>query len=115
MYEVNRVGVDKARELIDAGQYVLESSWTDQQPDADEENADLDRHDWDQFAQWHLAVDPDAAADTKEHYGFPYGDFRRVHRSGLIAAKSRAAQFGHDAVADAAGTLLDHLDEVSAD
>lgn len=114
-YEVNEAGVDKARAMIDAGQYVLDSSWTDEQPEPDEENADLERHDWDQFSEWHLAIDPDAAEETKERYGFPYGDFRRVHRSGLIAAKGRAAQFGHDAIADAAGALLDHLDAVSGD
>lgn len=114
-YEVNQAGVTKAKEMIDAGQYVLESEWTDAQLESDEENADLERHDWEQFGEWHLGIDNSAGEDTKAHYGFPYGDFRRVHRSGLIAAKSRAAQFGHDSIEAAAGYLLDHLDSATAD
>jgi hypothetical protein len=89
---------------------VLESSWSDRQPSASEENADIERHDVDQFGEWHLAIDTDASEGTKDRFGFPYGDFHRVHRSALIAAKSRAAQNGHDAVASAADDLLERLD-----
>ncbi len=114
-YHVNRAGVRKAKDLIDAGQYVLESSWTSQQPDADDENADIERHDWTQYGEWHLAIDDGAAAETKDRYGFPFGDFRRVHRSALIAAKSRAAQNGHGAIEQAADHLLQRLDEKVGD
>lgn len=114
-YTVNHPAVDKARDLIDAHQYVLESSWTDQAPTPPEENRDLERHDWDQYGEWHLAVDTDASEHTKERYGFPYGDFQRVHRSALIAAKSRAAQNDHPKVEAVADDLLTHLDEVSSD
>lgn len=114
-YRVNDDGVAKARELIAAGQYVLDSEWGDAQPDADAENAQLDRHGYDGFGRWHLAIDTDASEETKERYGFVYGDFDRVHRSGLIAAKQRAAQNDHDAVEAAADDLLDRLDEVRAD
>lgn len=110
-YRVNDDGVAKARSLIDAGQYVLESSWSDEQPSASEENADIERHDVDQFGEWHLAIDTGASEGTKDRFGFPYGDFRRVHRSALIAAKSRAAQNGHDDVAHAADELLERLDD----
>jgi hypothetical protein len=112
-YRVNDSGVAKARELIDAHQYVLESSWSDEAPSADEENADIDRHDWDQYGDWHLAIDNEASEDTKDRFGFPYGDFRRVHRSALIAAKVRASQNDHDAIAEAADALLTHLDDVA--
>ena len=52
--------------------------------------------------------------ETKDRYGFPFGDFRRVSRAALIHAKQRAAQNGHDAVADAAGQLLERLDQAHA-
>ena len=112
-YRVNDSGVEKARQLIDAHQYVLESSWSDAAPSADDENADIDRHDWSQYGDWHLAIDTEASEETKDRFGFPFGDFRRVHRSALIASKVRAAQNDHDAVADAADDLLTHLDEVA--
>lgn len=114
-YRVNDDGVTKARELIDAGQYVLDSTWSDAQPSADDENDQLERHGYDGFAQWHLAIDTDAGEETKARYGFVYGDFQRVHRSGLIAAKQRAAQNDHDDVEEAADDLLARLDEVRAD
>jgi len=114
-YRVNDAGVAKARQLIDAGQYVLDSEWSDAQPDADAGNAQLERHGYEGFGEWHLAVDTDAGQETKERYGFVYGDFDRVHRSGLIAAKQRAAQNDHDDVEAAADDLLDRLDEVRAD
>lgn len=112
-YRVNRPGVAKARSLIDARQYVLESSWSSAQPSADDENSDLEHHDWEQFGEWHLAIDTGASDETKDRFGFPFGDFHRVHRSALIAAKSRAGQNGHDAIERAADELLSHLDEVS--
>jgi hypothetical protein len=43
-----------------------------------------------------------------------YGDFRRVHRSGLIACVYRAAEWRHKSVELAAHELLQHLDRVSA-
>ena len=53
-----------------------------------------------------------ASEETKDRYGFPYGDFRRVNRAALIHAEQRASQNGHDAVEMAASELLDHLDGV---
>lgn len=113
-YRVNEAAVAKARELIAAGQYVLDSEWSDAQPDADAENAQLERHGYEGFGQWHLAIDTEASEQTKSRYGFVFGDFRRVHRSGLIAAKQRAAQNDHDDVQAAADDLLTRLDEVRA-
>ena len=42
-----------------------------------------------------------------------YGDFRRVHRTGLIACDYRAAEWRHKAVELAAHDLLQRLDKVS--
>ena len=112
-YKVNQQAVAKARALIDARQYVLKSSWGDVQPSAEDENAFLERHSWEEYAQWHLALTDGASDDTKGRYAFVYGDFRRVHRMGLIACQYRAAEWKHKAVEQAAHDLLEHLDEVS--
>lgn len=114
-YTVNQAAVGKARSMIESSQYVLESDWAEAQPDTDAENDELERHGWDGYAEWHLALDSGAGEQTKDRYGFPYGDFRRVHRSGLIHAKQRAAQYGHDDVERAADDLLEKLDEAAAD
>jgi len=83
-----------ARDLIMEGRFVLDDrdAWSEHQPSAREENEFIAEHGWDEYARWHLGVDDDAPADTKRHYKFPYGDFRDVHRCGVISAESRAAQ-----------------------
>ena len=53
-YSLNKRAVAHARQLIDARQYVLESDWGDIQPSADDENAFLASHSWDEYAEWHL-------------------------------------------------------------
>ena len=92
-YIVNKHAVAQARRLIDAHQYVLESVWGDIQPSADDGSTFLEGHSWDDYAAWHLGLTDSANDDTKARYAFVYGDFRRVHRMGLIACLYRAAEW----------------------
>jgi hypothetical protein len=112
-YIVNKRAVAHARKLIDARQYVLDSDWGERQPRAEDENRYLKSHDWDDYAEWHLGLTDGAADETKARYAFVYGDFRRIHRTGLIACEYRAAEWRHKAVELAAHDLLQHLDKVS--
>jgi hypothetical protein len=113
-YTVNERAVARAIELIDARQYVLRSDWGEVQPKATDENAFLERHGWDDYAAWHLALTDGATDETKGRYAFVYGDFRRVHRMGLVACQYRAAEWRHKEIELAARKLLDHLDERTA-
>jgi hypothetical protein len=113
-YTLNEASVARARELIDARQYVLQSVWSDVQPSTDDENAYLESHSWEEYASWHLALTDGANDGTKARHGFVYGDFRRVHRSALIACQFRAAEWRHKAIELAAHDLLQHLDDTSA-
>jgi hypothetical protein len=110
-YRVHKAAEKKARDLIDAGTYDDDTEWSDAAPSADDENAEIEKHGYDGYGAWHLAVDPDASEDTKKRYAFPYGDFRKVNRAALIHAKQRAVQNDHDEIADAADRLLQRLDE----
>jgi hypothetical protein len=112
-YRVNRRAVERARRMIDARQYVLDSDWGDVQPDADAENRYLKRHPWAEYAEWHLGLTEGATDETKARYAFVFGDFRRIHRSGIIACHFRAAEWRHKAVELAAHDLLQHLDRVA--
>jgi hypothetical protein len=109
-YSVNQAGVEHARRLIDARQYVVRSQWRDAQPNAAAENAYLDGHGWDEYGAWHLALTDGATEETKARYAFVFGDFRRLHRMGLIACHYRAAEWGHKEVELAAHELLQYLD-----
>ena len=113
-YTLNQAAVAKARRLIDARQYVLNSDWGESQPGADDENAYLENHGWDEFGEWHLGLTDGANDETKARYAFVYGDFRRIHRTGLIACVYRASEWRHKEVELAAHDLLQHLDRVSA-
>ena len=113
-YSVNEAGIARARQLIEARQYVLESEWGTAQPRAADENAFLESHSWDEYGAWHLALTDGAGEETKARYGFVYGDFRRLHRMGLIACHYRAAEWRHKEIELVAHELLQLLDETSA-
>jgi hypothetical protein len=113
-YTVNKAGVAKARKMIDARQYVLESDWGEAQPRAADENAYLESHSWEEYAEWFLGLTEGANEHTKARYAFVYGDIRRLHRSGLIACVYRAAEWRHKDVELAAHELLQLLDSTSA-
>jgi hypothetical protein len=113
-YSVNERAVARARQLIDARQYVLESRWDDVQPRAGEENAFLESHSWEEYAEWHLGLTDGASDHTKARYAFVYGDLRRLHRMGLIACHYRAAEWRHKAIELAAHELLQYLDNKRA-
>jgi hypothetical protein len=112
-YSVNERAVARAKELIEGGRYVLDSEWGDVQPKAADENAYLESHSWDEYATWHLGLTDGAKDGTKARYAFVYGDFRRLHRTGLIACVYRAALWRHKAVELAAHDLLQRLDRTS--
>ena len=112
-YTVNKAAVSFVRELIDKKRYVLDSDWGDVQPSADDQNAYLEKHSWDEYAAWHLGLTDGANDETKARYAFVVGDLSRVHRTGLIACVYRASEWRHKDVELAAHNLLQHLDRVS--
>ena len=112
-YELNTAAVEKARALIAGRQYVLDSDWGEVQPDAGAANAFLDGHSWDEYGAWHLGLTVDANDETKARYAFVYGDFRRIHRTGLIACVYRASEWRHKQVELAAHDLLQELDRAA--
>jgi hypothetical protein len=112
-YTVSRRAVTHVRRLIDARRYVLNSDWGEVQPRAEDENAFLEKHPWKEYAAWHLGLTEGATDETKGRYAFVIGDFRRVHRSGIIAAHYRAAEWRHKEVELAAHRLLQYLDRTA--
>ncbi|HET6985269.1 MAG TPA: hypothetical protein VFI00_01590 [Kribbella sp.] len=109
-YDVNPAAVEQAKRLIDGRQYVLDSDWGEVQPRADDQNAFLEKHGWEEYAAWHLGLTEGATDETKARYAFVMGDFRRIHRTALIACVYRAAEWRHKAVELAAHDLLQQLD-----
>jgi len=111
--ELNEPALRHARALVRDGKVVRDErdAWSEAAPTADEENSFIERNGWTEYSHWHLGIDKQEDAETKGAYSFPIGDFRRVHRSGVISAESRAGQHDHNAIRDALKKLLDLIDE----
>jgi hypothetical protein len=92
---------------------VLDSDWGEVQPNAAAQNEYLKNHSWGEYAAWHLGLTDGATDETKARYAFVYGDFRRVHRTGLIACVYRASEWRHKDIELAAHDLLQQLDASS--
>jgi len=112
--KVNHEAIEKAKQLIDEGKFRINTPWRDAQPSVTAEDRYIDQHGWQEYGQWFLALDPDTHEATKDHYQFPFGDFNAVHRTGLVAAKKRAAQHQQAEVEAAADDLLDLFDRLNA-
>jgi hypothetical protein len=112
-YSVNDSAVAHAQRLIEASHYVLDSDWGDVQPSADDENAYLKNHSWEEYGAWHLGLTDGASEETKARFAFVAGDFRRIHRTALIACVYRALEWRHKDVELAAHDLLQLLDKKS--
>jgi len=96
-----------AVQLIKEGHFIADSKgvWSGHQPSADEENEFIRLHGFSEYANWHLGIDDHYPENTKQRYKFPYGDFKNVHRCGLLAAKARARQYGYTEIENAAAKL----------
>ena len=103
-----------AKSLVAEGKFVSDAraAWSDHQPSAREENEFISEHGIEEYARWHLGINDGEPEDTKEHYEFPYGDFKDVHRCGVLWAESRAGQYKHFDIESAAAHLHGMIDGV---
>jgi hypothetical protein len=113
--KLNKKALEQAKSLIRQGKVVRDErdDWSEAAPTAAKENAFLEKHGFAEYSKWHLGVDDEKPDDTKGHYSFPYGDFTKVRRGGVISLESRAAQNDHDDIAKATKQLLEQIDKAS--
>lgn len=110
---LNEPALRQARALVREGKVVRDErdDWSEHAPSADEENAFIEKQGWTEYRHWHLGIDDDETRDTKQASSFPYGDFAKVHRCAVVSLESRAGQYDHDDIRDAARALLELIDE----
>lgn len=108
---LNRNAFEYAQELITQGHMIVDGKggWHEHQPSPARENEFIREHGFEEYAKWHLGIDERHAENTKARYKFPYGDFKNVHRSALLAAKDRARQHSYSEIKDAAVQLLEMI------
>jgi hypothetical protein len=109
---LNQRAYEHANELISKGRFVFDErdAWSEHRPSAEEENAFIRLHGFAEYGKWYLGVNDEKPEDSKGHYEFPYGDFRKVHRCGLLSAESRAGQYKQYDIENAAHHLHGMLD-----
>jgi hypothetical protein len=111
---LNRSAFDHARELIGQRRFVLDDRdlWIEHWPWPHQEKAFIKEHGLGEYARWHLGVDMDEPEDTRGRFKFPYGDFDKVHRCGVLSVEVRAGQYRYQDIKDAAAHLRGMLDSV---
>jgi hypothetical protein len=113
---LNETAYEHARRMITEGMALIDErdDSSEHQPTAEQENEFIRAHGWIAYARWYLGINEEAAEQTKARHEFPYGDFEKVHRCGVLAAESRAAQYDHADIETAAAHLHGMLDELKA-
>jgi|ERR1700716_893586 hypothetical protein len=114
--QLNERAFDHAKKLIQEGHFVADErdAWSEHQPSAQQENAFIAEHGFPEYAKWHLGVDSDEDENRKGRYKFPYGDFKDVHRCGVLSAESRAGQYKYFDIERAAAHLHGMIDAKAA-
>jgi hypothetical protein len=112
--QLNEDALAFGAELIKERRFIADhkGAWTEHRPSANEENEFIRLHGFAAYAKWHLGIDNRFPEHTKRRYRFPYGDFKNIHRCGLLAVKARARQYGYLEIENAA-TKLERLLEQS--
>lgn len=111
--KVNDAGVEFAEQLLEDGNYRINTVWREAQPSDTKAQGYFEQHGADEYARWFLGVNPDES-DPKARYVLPIGDFKSVHRSALNIAKQRAEKEQNVAIQDAADELIAFFDRISA-
>lgn len=110
----NAPGIKYAKSLINRGKVDRTSDWEFTAEDGNKIlGPDLD--DWAFYGKVHIGKDESKDEDTKAHWKFPVIKGGQVYRSGVIAAKSRAAQSKYTEVEEAADELLKLIDAKKGD
>lgn len=113
--KLNEPAFEQAKKLIGQRKCVTDEkdAWSEHQPSTDEENAYLQAHGIKEYGKWYLGVDTNEDEDNKGRYKFPYSDFARVHRCGVLSAESRAGQYHYADIEQAAAHLHGMLEGIS--
>ncbi|MER7666636.1 hypothetical protein [Streptomyces sp. NPDC096193] len=101
-----------AKKLTEEGRIVLDDrdEWSEHRPSAADENASLEEHGFNEYARRYLGIDDEIGEETESRYKFPYGDFERGHRCGVLPAEICAGQQKYADIENAAVHLHGLLD-----
>ena len=110
--KLNENALAFAGQLIKKGRVIADrkGAWSKHRPSAELENKFIRRHGFGEYAKWYLGTDQRFPENTKRRYKFPYGDFRNVHRCGVLAVQSRAGEYKYSEIENAAAEIRTIID-----
>lgn len=110
--KLNLDAFEHAKELIKKKQVVLDDggTWSENRPTPESEDEFLRQHGYVEYGKWFLGIDDRRKENSKERYKFPYGDFRQVHHSGVMAVEHTACEAEYYAIEVAASELHGMID-----
>ena len=111
--KLNKKAFEYAKRLISDGSFEHDErdDWSEHAATADEENHFIETNGYQEYEKWHLGIDEDASEEIKGRYSFPFGDFEKVHRCGVISIESRASQNDYGDIRKAAGELMELMEK----
>jgi hypothetical protein len=111
--KLNKRAYDHAKELISSRKVVKDEKdeWSKHKPPAEKENGFIEENGISEYGKWYLGIEDEEDEANKGHYKFPYGDFKNIHRCGVLAVESRAGQYKHRDIENAAAHLHGALDK----
>jgi hypothetical protein len=85
--KLNKVALQYAEKLVTEGKVVIDErdAWSEHQPSTEQENEFIRVHGFREYGKWHMGTDDAEDENTKRRYKFPYGDFQKVHRCGVLS------------------------------
>ncbi|MEV6780938.1 hypothetical protein [Streptomyces sp. NPDC051098] len=115
MLKLNKQALEHAKKLVKEKQVVLDDrdAWSRDRPSAEKENRFLEEYGLAEYQKWYLGVDESQNEGNKSRYKFPYGDFEKVHRCGVLSAESRAGQYKYNDIELAVAHVHGMLDELA--
>ena len=114
--KLNQKAYRNAKKLIAERKVVRDNKakWSEHKPSRQIQNAYIEEHGISKYEKWFLGIDESKNEGTKGRCKFPYGDFKKVHRCGVLAAESRAGQYKYFDIERAAAHLHGMIDELRA-
>ena len=104
---LNPIALAYAKQLVADGRVVIDrkGAWAKDRPSTELDNEFIRVHGFSEYAKWHLGIDDRYRENTKQRYKFPYGDFKNVHRCGVLAVQTRAREYRYSEIENAAAEL----------
>jgi hypothetical protein len=110
--KLNERAYEHAKRLIEEGKFIDDErdAWSEHRPSTQQENEFIRQSGFAEYAKWYLGINDEKDQQTKGRYEFPFGDFQKVHRCGVLSAESRAGQYKHYDIENAAAHLHGMID-----